>query len=363
MRAPLRHTLKHLFCMLGIVVLCVSSGITAEARSGGSASGGSASSSSSSSTPTPSYSPSSSGGSYTSPSYGSSNDYQPDYEPHGPPRGNYDSNPVAEGIFMAVSIILRVIIALAIGIVILCGIVYVFDRLKAKITPKDLEIPPTTDTAQPAPAMSAPPSEQSAPPPRGDTHTLLLEVSMSDGKRTIQHTIEQLTTDATLDTPAGRHAYISELLLVLRRRSHAMSHARSDTNSMSAEEADSYLNQVAHDARAKFERDIIRKTESKESRATQRNVTSPDALLDEDGDFDVHECIVLTLALAHNGDWIDDVPDASPRDTYKAHIRQLAGLTSTQLLRIEVIWSPSAESDAMSKLDMITNYPELVDIT
>ena len=161
----------------------------------------------------------------------------------------------------------------------------------------------------------------------------------------------------------GRLDYLDELILMLKRSRHAIGHARIEATSLVGMDADRMLDGIVHDTRAKFDRDIIRKTEHIDVETTRRNIDTPDALHDEDGDFGVHECMVLTIALTHRGQTFDH----DPEDLSFAHcmslIDALTELTPACLLRLEVIWSPSAESDAMSKADMMAHYPELINVT
>lgn len=186
----------------------------------------------------------------------------------------------------------------------------------------------------------------------------LLELAVRDPERTVQNSIEQLARRSNLDNSEQLRAFLNEILLMLQRNMNVIDHGRLVlTEDKSAAQAEATFRQLVSQARAKFDREILRKDRLGSREAATRNMQT-DGLVDEDGDLGVQEYVVLSLAVA----WKDgpNLPDTldSYADLHQ-RLNELERITSNELMVVEVVWSPSAESDAMSKMDMMTVYPEL----
>jgi uncharacterized membrane protein len=186
-----------------------------------------------------------------------------------------------------------------------------------------------------------------------------LELGVQAQSRTqLQQHLDQLAQSAALDTEAGLSAFLQEILLSLQRNKESIDYAYLDIKKALAHEAaEASFQAWATEARGKYDREVIRRDELG-TRQTQRNVQTESELVDEDGDLSVAEYFVVTLLVAKEG---GPALPTKLQDTHDlgAVITAMQTITARQLMVVEVIWSPSAESDTMSRDDLSLHYPEL----
>ncbi len=111
----------------------------------------------------------------------------------------------------------------------------------------------------------------------------------------------------------------------------------------------------AQNERAKYNREVIRGQAGGARR--QQKEWQTDGIRDEDGQLAVAEYFVISLVLASRN-W---TPPAYINDSAELAtlLEQLSGFKTDNLVALEVVWSPAAQSDAMSRDDMTSRYPAL----
>jgi uncharacterized membrane protein len=114
----------------------------------------------------------------------------------------------------------------------------------------------------------------------------------------------------------------------------------------------------AGNERAKFNREIIR-TDASGTRRQQKEWQT-DGLRDEDGQLAVHEFFVLSLVLATRG--VRLPTQLVDHTVLTGLLDALVAVRTEQLVALEVVWSPAAQSDAMGREDMTSRYPQLAPI-
>lgn len=184
-----------------------------------------------------------------------------------------------------------------------------------------------------------------------------LELAFEDPERAIQHQLEACARDARLDDPEGLRAFLANVLMLTRRQIAHVEHGRLLRAEGDMESVEASYRGWMSNARAKFDRDVLLRQGARTQEAAERNLATS-ALEDEDGDFETHQYVVMSLGLA----WEDCVKLGKEFENLQHLedlIQRLGFLTTSQLMVAEVIWSPSAESDSMGKSDMLATYPEL----
>lgn len=111
----------------------------------------------------------------------------------------------------------------------------------------------------------------------------------------------------------------------------------------------------ASNERAKYNREVIRGQAGGARR--QEKEWKTDGLRDEDGQFAVAEFFVVSLVLASRGLQLES--SLVDQQALQRLLEQLAGLRTEQLVALEVVWSPAAQSDSMSRDDMTSRYPNM----
>ncbi|MCC6624772.1 MAG: DUF1517 domain-containing protein [Deltaproteobacteria bacterium] len=173
--------------------------------------------------------------------------------------------------------------------------------------------------------------------------------------------LEGLVTRADFSNPEGLAAFTRNVALYLRRKAGKVSHASiTGTPKLAPSEAEAKFEAIAGDARASFDREVLR-IEGKGRKAIEnkREADRKDALTDEDGDFGVNEMFVVTLVIGVDQAVPEFPTHIASADDLRNVFERLSSLASPAVLKVEVVWSPAAESDIMTQDDLLQFYPDL----
>lgn len=181
-----------------------------------------------------------------------------------------------------------------------------------------------------------------------------------DGSLTQLRTrLEDLAKTADMSSFTGRSATLNTISVELQR--NAVSVFFADVQAWERLEgatAEQQFHQRAMQARSKFSRETIR-ADSTGVRQQQKNVALGGELLDEDGDFLMNEIFVLTLVLATATE-VEHPPAIANHEQLRDSLMAAGTIPATSLIGLEVIWSPSADSDTMTVDEMQLTYPRLM---
>ena len=181
-------------------------------------------------------------------------------------------------------------------------------------------------------------------------------------QRDLQAHLERVARRANMSTGQGRFRVLSELMLNLRRRKGEITHASLKTKfKLTASEAESMYTQRATFARSMFEREVLRVDEAG-IREAIRNVKLEgepgNELLDEDGELKVHEAFVLTIVVAATNFHFPTF--VSSESELEEALVDLSVIPANDLIGLEVIWTPAAESDSLTWEELDMRWPELM---
>ncbi len=108
-------------------------------------------------------------------------------------------------------------------------------------------------------------------------------------------------------------------------------------------------------ARSSYNREVVR-ADRFGVQEEQREIAT-DGIHDEDGQLAVAEFFVLTIVIGlRELDVVHQFPKGQPTKI----LESLAQITTSELLALEIIWTPASKSDAMSRDDLETTFPDLV---
>jgi len=173
--------------------------------------------------------------------------------------------------------------------------------------------------------------------------------------------LERHVSAADFTSPDGLAAFARNTALYLRRKAGKVSHASiTGTPKIAPSEAESKFEALASEARASFDREVLR-IEGKGRKAIEnkREADRKDALTDEDGDFGVNEMFVVTLVLGVDQAVPEFPSHIASADDLRNVLERLSSLSAPTVLKVEVVWSPAAESDIMTQEDLLQFYPDL----
>jgi uncharacterized membrane protein len=185
---------------------------------------------------------------------------------------------------------------------------------------------------------------------------MMFQMGIHDTARDLQDTLEQLAAAASAGTETALAAALHAIADNLDARPEFIEYASARQSlQLSLPRAEDEFTYWANTERSKYNREVLRVDKS--GKTQQQKEWKTDGIRDEDGQLAVHEFFVVTVVLACRGQIF---PAAIQNHAeLNAALAAMRRLKPDQLVALEVIWSPSARSDAMSRDDMTSRYPEL----
>ena len=180
-----------------------------------------------------------------------------------------------------------------------------------------------------------------------------LQVALLSQARSIQDSLTDYTLKADTDTPEGLVALLQESVLALLRSPENWSHVRVSSETVKSREAASQLfEQLSIEERSKFSAETLSNVSGQ-----VRQQAVPKAEDDAPASY-----IVVTLVLGT----ADDQPlfNEKIRSTVElqAALKRLGSIPSDYLLVFELLWSPQEATDSLTYDELLTEYPDLVQI-
>lgn len=171
--------------------------------------------------------------------------------------------------------------------------------------------------------------------------------------------IERLVRDADVTTSRG----IFNLQRAVNQAVHsALEHVSHvgflEDRNLAPNYGEGAFNRLTRQARAFYDREVVRK-DKHGLREQARNSSRANELTDEDGDFGIDEFFVVTLVIC-----VDNGPLGLPRhvggpEDARAAIEAMLAVPEQRHIGFEVIWTPAAESDILTRDELLIDFPEL----
>ncbi|MFT7582324.1 MAG: putative membrane protein [Myxococcota bacterium] len=115
---------------------------------------------------------------------------------------------------------------------------------------------------------------------------------------------------------------------------------------------------LTREARGHFDREIVRR-DAKGLETAKRNSDKATDLLDEDGEFGIAELFIVTLIMASRGAPIGMPAAVGGHEDVASSVQALLAVGRDRQIGFEVIWTPAAESDILTKDELLGEYPYL----
>ena len=180
-----------------------------------------------------------------------------------------------------------------------------------------------------------------------------LQVALLSQARSIQDSLTEYTLKADTDTPAGLAALLQESVLALLRSPENWSHVRVNSETVKSREAASQIfEQLSIEERSKFSAETLSNVSGQ-----VRQQAIPKAEDDAPASY-----IVVTLVLGT----ADDKPLFNEKirsaEELQAALKRLGSIPSDYLFVFELLWSPQEAADSLTYDELLTEYPDLVQI-
>lgn len=179
-----------------------------------------------------------------------------------------------------------------------------------------------------------------------------LQIALVAQARELQQDLDRLTTDAKLDTTAGLSQMLQETVLALLRSPQYWTHVRAISQTLKNREAASRLfEQLSIEARSMFKTETLVNIGGQVRRQT--------VSLPEDTDPGTYIVVTLLVGTADDRPLFDRVHSAPELN---AALRRLGGVSPDYLLVYELLWTPQDQADSLSREELLTQYPGLIQL-
>ena len=181
-----------------------------------------------------------------------------------------------------------------------------------------------------------------------------LQVALLAQARYIQTELTRLSAEANLASPAGLNQLLQETVLALLRSPENWSHAKVNSQTVkSREQAAQVFEQLSIQARSKLTAETLVNTGGQ----VRRQAVAVNA------ESDPASYIVVTLLVGT----ADDKPLVQPNSLHSAEeltaiLKRLGSIAPSYLMIYELIWTPQDATDSLSREQLLTHYPDLIQI-
>ncbi|TNF22457.1 MAG: DUF1517 domain-containing protein [Deltaproteobacteria bacterium] len=171
--------------------------------------------------------------------------------------------------------------------------------------------------------------------------------------------IEGIVREADVGSSMGIWRMGQQVLTsVLGELDHVSFAAFTEEKERPPEIGEEAFHRLTNDARSMFEREIVRR-DQKGLALTQRNSDKATDLLDEDGDFGIAEYFIVTLVTAAQAGPIGLPETLGPQEDVENALKAMYAIGPDRHVGFEVVWTPAAESDILTRDELLTDYPQL----
>ncbi|PSF36830.1 hypothetical protein C7H19_12755 [Aphanothece hegewaldii CCALA 016] len=183
-----------------------------------------------------------------------------------------------------------------------------------------------------------------------------VQVGLLSSARYLQKELNQIAQTADTSSATGRAELLQESTLALLRHPEYWIYGATDSAQAALNSAEAKFNQWSLAERSKYRAETLSNMNNQLKQASQN------ALLGAGGelvhiDEDNGEYIIATIIVGVEGRL--ELPPVRDSQDLQTVVRQLGSIGSDRLLAVEVLWSPQAEGDVLTKDDIIAQYPNL----
>jgi uncharacterized membrane protein len=188
-----------------------------------------------------------------------------------------------------------------------------------------------------------------------------VQVGLLATARSLQEDLDRMGQSADTGTEAGRAQVLQETVLSLLRHPEYWKYGNADCDRTSLEAAETAFGRLSLMERSKFTEETLSNYGGQlQGRSPAGSLAGAKgegegALVPSD---DYGEYIVVTILIAVEANLAFPATITSATDLRQA-ISQMGTVSASDLLALEVLWTPQASGDALTTDDMMAHYPEL----
>jgi uncharacterized membrane protein len=182
-----------------------------------------------------------------------------------------------------------------------------------------------------------------------------VQVGLLSEARELQADLDRLATKADTGSTAGLAQLLQETTLALLRHPEYWVYAAGEAQQTSLAAAEAQFNRLALGERSKFTVETLSNVNSQIKRSESAlAVATPGGALETQ---DPGEYIVVTVVVGTQGKL--QLPKINSTEDLRQALKELGSVSSDRLLALEVLWTPQATGDVLTRDDMIADYANL----
>lgn len=187
--------------------------------------------------------------------------------------------------------------------------------------------------------------------PGGDRYAVVkCQLALLSTARSLQRELQTFANDATTDTMAGLGAALQDGVMALMRHSDYWRYGAVHVHhAATLDDAERAFNRVVSQERAKLSEELTVNIDGIRRQAS-RAASAPSN--------EVGQYLVVTLIVATGYPEFTAYPTPSAKD-FESTLQRLSTLLTSDLLALEVLWSPENPDDSLTADELIAEYPEL----
>lgn len=167
----------------------------------------------------------------------------------------------------------------------------------------------------------------------------------------LQRKLDALAATSDTTTRAGLVTLLREVAIELRRAYASWVYAGArNAEPMDPQRAESLFHELVAAARTGYQDELVRAVDGK----VRREATPELVARTEEGDG----LVLITVAVAARGELYDIVDVVDPEQLRRA-LEGLSALAPHNLVAVEIIWTPAADTDRMSSVELEARYSDL----
>ncbi|KAI7738333.1 hypothetical protein M8C21_027536 [Ambrosia artemisiifolia] len=180
------------------------------------------------------------------------------------------------------------------------------------------------------------------------TSVVKLQVGSLATGRSLQRDLNRIAEVADTSTNKGWHFVLQESILSLLRHSHDCISGYSSVDvKRSVVDCEKRFNQISIEERGKFDEQTLVNVNNirKKSATSQSSNWLP------------NEYIVVTIIVAARG--VPELPPIKSSEQLKNALQKMASIPSSNIMGVQVLWTPQKEDDSLTEQKMLKDYPML----
>ena len=182
-----------------------------------------------------------------------------------------------------------------------------------------------------------------------------VQVGLLAEARELKADLDRIGQKADTETSAGLAQVLQEASLALLRNPQYWVYGTTEARQARLEAAGAEFNRLALTERSKFNAETFSNVNNQLKQASSSAMTLAEkdaALAETSGEY-----IVVTLLVGTQGKL--ELPAINSTEDLRRSLSKLGSVSSDQLLALEVLWTPQADGDVLTRDDLLAEYPNL----